>query len=416
MASLEDGALKSKRSTTSEKPAPSRATSMGKEFAYERIAQALQAEIASQVYASGRLPTELVLSVRHHVSVGTMRKALDMLVTRNIIVRKRGSGTYVHPDFSNGQEHDNSRRTHLIGYISTTQAESSIGHFFNRLMINVHQAVERSGYALAVSHIHNGQLALPIKRQRLDGLVVAGTYWGPLGRKALQAGATENSHLIEQIKATGLPVVTISNSSDAPYLHRVNVDYDKALGTAIQELMDQGHQHIALFGGPRFWPAFGQRIDAFIRQSQFRGLTCDNRNLCIYDRWVDQDFHKAATQVEQFVRSRPEITAGIVVSAAPTAVLNGIAQAGRSWPDNFSLVSFSDIQRSDIGPQEMANIMREMPLGMSSLEMPVSSMACVAVNRLVALLEGRRFAPDETEILLDMTWNPGNAIIARSAS
>lgn len=405
--------LKTKPDTISKRDDSTRvapAGGKGKQFVYSRIAEELHAEIASRMYASGRLPTELVLSVRHQVSVGTMRKALDLLVAKSIVIRKRGSGTYVNPDFNDGQEQDNSRRTHLIGYLSCTGAESSPGNFFNRLMIGVHQAVERSGYALAVSHIHRGTLPIPISRQRVDGLVVAGTYWGPGGRIARHDGLSENKRLMEQVLETGLPVVTISNPCDLPGLHRVNVNYDPALHRALSYLKEKGHRKIALFGGPAGWPAFGRRIEAFVSQCHALGLQCDESNLCIYERWADQDYAQVTRQAEAFIRSHPEMTAGIVISGLPQLIVSGIEQAGRRFPENFSLISFIDVRRQDVEPHEFSNVMQGVSTEMSTLEMPVLSMARIAVNRLVALLEGRRFATDESHILVHMDWSPGASV------
>ncbi|MBU3737697.1 MAG: GntR family transcriptional regulator [Rhodoferax sp.] len=63
---------------------------------YLRIAELLTREIAAGHYRSGeRLPAEETLAQRLGVATGTLRKGLDVLRQRGLLVRRQGSGTYV---------------------------------------------------------------------------------------------------------------------------------------------------------------------------------------------------------------------------------------------------------------------------------------------------------------------------------
>ena len=60
------------------------------------VKQALQKRIESGQYSAGKvLPSETVLAGNLHVSIGTLRRAVDELVHEHVLVRRQGKGTYV---------------------------------------------------------------------------------------------------------------------------------------------------------------------------------------------------------------------------------------------------------------------------------------------------------------------------------
>lgn len=64
---------------------------------YVRIIESLKQRLAAKEWEPGSaLPGEGSLAVEYGVSHGTMRKAVDYLVSQNLLVRLQGKGTYVH--------------------------------------------------------------------------------------------------------------------------------------------------------------------------------------------------------------------------------------------------------------------------------------------------------------------------------
>lgn len=64
---------------------------------YAQIAARLRAQIAAGEYAAGsRVPSEHELSERFRVGRPTVRQATELLVQERVLVRRRGSGTYVN--------------------------------------------------------------------------------------------------------------------------------------------------------------------------------------------------------------------------------------------------------------------------------------------------------------------------------
>jgi len=66
--------------------------------AYHRVASALRADIDEGKWTVGeRMPTEFQLATRFDVSRNTVRQALDVLHSMNLVRRQQGSGTFVAP-------------------------------------------------------------------------------------------------------------------------------------------------------------------------------------------------------------------------------------------------------------------------------------------------------------------------------
>nr|WP_319396244.1 GntR family transcriptional regulator [uncultured Desulfobacter sp.] len=86
---------------------------------YHQICEQLQSRIREGVYAPGQMiPSETELSKSYGVGRPTVRQAMDILVQRGLIQRKRGSGTFVK---------EPSPQIDLFSLAGTSQAFSTQG-------------------------------------------------------------------------------------------------------------------------------------------------------------------------------------------------------------------------------------------------------------------------------------------------
>lgn len=86
---------------------------------YEQIAEDLQGKIMSGSYKENeQLPLEKEMCESYHVSRITIKKAVDMLVMKGLVVKRRGAGTFVKSvdnnhmkDFSYGRQFEGFTKT-----------------------------------------------------------------------------------------------------------------------------------------------------------------------------------------------------------------------------------------------------------------------------------------------------------------
>ncbi|MGA1028905.1 MAG: GntR family transcriptional regulator, partial [Burkholderiaceae bacterium] len=79
--------------------------------AYRVVKDRLIQALASGHYPAGSsLPAEKQLAEEHGVSIGTLRKAVDSLVSEGILIRQQGKGTFV-------SQHDNQRLLYYYFHI-----------------------------------------------------------------------------------------------------------------------------------------------------------------------------------------------------------------------------------------------------------------------------------------------------------
>ncbi len=403
------GAISKPEHTSVAKPAR-RSGRAAESSAYVRICQSLRSAIQNNEFPAGRLPTERMLCVRHDVSIATIRRAIDLLVEEGIVMRRQGSGTYISRPAS-VRLLAGSRRTHMLCYLSGTGTESSIGNFFNRLMIAVQGQIEQAGYATVVASAKLGRVPMPVLKQKVDGVLVAGTYYArSVPGQFTLADVRANNEFIRRVVDAGIPVVTVSNPTDCQSVYRVDLDYDAAMYAALSHLQAAGHRRIAVFGGPREWPAFGQRIDAFLRQARKLGLDSGEELVVGYRTWAYLDRESAIRRVCDHVCADRSTTAGIVVSGTPSLVQKGLIEAGRRLPEDFSLISFADIPRAEVGQPIFIDPDLEINRGMATLDMPVQELARTAIDRLVAVVEGQRFEFDQQHLHVPLAFTSGISI------
>lgn len=72
---------------------------------YLAIAESLRQQIfLGKLPGATRIDTESTLARQFDVSVGTIRKAQDLLIAQGLLVKRQGNGTYVAPDANNSSE------------------------------------------------------------------------------------------------------------------------------------------------------------------------------------------------------------------------------------------------------------------------------------------------------------------------
>ena len=92
---------------------------------YKEIAQDLRDKIVNGIYkVNEQLPFEREMSINYDVSRITIRKAVDLLVAEGLIIKRRGSGTFVK-DINDDEAIEIAMKKQFLGF-STTHSDHKV--------------------------------------------------------------------------------------------------------------------------------------------------------------------------------------------------------------------------------------------------------------------------------------------------
>lgn len=166
---------------------------------YAILCTALRTQIEQGAFLSGdKLPSEKKLSEVHSCSRQTVRQALNVLEHEGLIVRRRGSGTYV-AGLRSGE-----KRTHRIGVITTYITD----YIFPFIIRGIEETASKNGYHLVFGATKNRvenekRLIRTFLADGVDGLIVEGT------KSALP---NPNLDLYREMEKLEIPVVFLNGS------------------------------------------------------------------------------------------------------------------------------------------------------------------------------------------------------------
>lgn len=234
---------------------------------YQSVAESLRHDIANGMYQDGEaLLTEAELKQKFGVSRQTVRQAIALLENDGLVLRRRGSGTYVH---HGARKHSGALN---VGVITTYITD----YIFPSIVRGVESVLTAENCIMSLSATYNRTdherlLLQRVLESQLDGLIVEGT------KTALP---NPNIALYEKLWERNIPFVFINGYY--PQLPRcVSVVTDDVAGgrMAAAYLADRGFTRI----GGMFKSDDMQghlRYQGFINEMQDRGLLVRDETVC----------------------------------------------------------------------------------------------------------------------------------------
>lgn len=200
---------------------------------HEILSKWIEENIANNTFSPGaKIPSENELSAKFSISRQTVRQAIGNLVSKGVLIREHGSGTYVNTLINNSPK----QKTNRIGVITTYLDD----YIFPSIIHGIEEVLTNSGYTLSLGITHNKtsdeeNCLLKMIEGGIDGLIIEGT------KTALP---NTNSYLYEMLTKNNIPVVFING-----YYHNYNGSYVvmddvKASENLTSLLIEKGHKHI----------------------------------------------------------------------------------------------------------------------------------------------------------------------------
>lgn len=149
---------------------------------YKQLALKLEQDVVSSLQVGELLPTEAELVSRYHVSITTVRKAVDILERRNLVLRRQGSGTFVldrklpERDVALLLEFDVSN-PHVSPFYLRFLQETRLALF--KLGISSRPYLGHVGWGLEFDELTCAEIARDMSLNRLNGIVSIGAHPHP---------------------------------------------------------------------------------------------------------------------------------------------------------------------------------------------------------------------------------------------
>lgn len=287
--------------------------------------------------ANLKLPSENVVSMRLDVSRETVRVAMSRLAREELVMKVKGSGTYINKAVALSKKRGSAAASLKIGLIlqgqdanANSELIGGIKEVLNKMDAELHIFFTDNKFA-------NERNCLEVvAHQDFDGFIVDGV------KASL---FNPNLDCYKNIFYRKIPVIFYNNYyKELKYPRVINNDY-KCARILLSMLLKAGHKHIAgifVYDNYQSSEKFRGYADA-LRKSE-PGFVDDYVKWCVSNEAHTDSFYK---EVGKFLKEIPKCTAIVCCNyMILQAVLKYVKIAGKQIPEDYSLVCF-DYSGSD---------------------------------------------------------------------
>jgi DNA-binding LacI/PurR family transcriptional regulator len=188
---------------------------------------------------------------------------------------------------------------------------------------------------------------------------------------------------VEMLKKQNIPFTMIGHAEDNTGISFVDLDFDDALGKAVDYLVESGHEHIALINQSiamlERQVGFVLRArDAFYRHLQKHGLSGS-------DSWCEPNEQAGYDTTMTLWEQDPDISAFVLMTPWPSGgIIHAIADKGLSIPEDVSIISVFSPHLAEMTTPAL-----------SSVDFPFAEMGRIGTELLIQKLEGTETAPSQ---------------------
>lgn len=306
---------------------------------YVVAAEAIQQMIRSRRLKPGsRLPSERELAELFQVAYLTVRQALHHLEQQGIIQRKHGCGTFV----ANPQE----SRIELQRRLPSVAPVWLIG--LGPDMDEEHEPVNWEPLLYRYQGIMEGgfYFGLPIRSLDLPVQPRDCAWWISQLKGAsgviLEKDALADE-IIESLQQKGIPVVATSRHGSS-VCSEVQTDTIQGAKLSTEHLLELGHRRIGLIVGDQTKPLMRMRLDGYRDALVAHGVPYEPELTVIDRRGLAVD----GAEATRALLALPDPPTAIFAASDQRAfgVLDALHAAGRSVPDDMSVVGFDDLRKA----------------------------------------------------------------------
>jgi GntR family transcriptional regulator of arabinose operon len=302
----------------------------------------LMTEIREGRFSAGnRIPSERELAERYGISRASVRESIAELINSGFLFRTVGRGTFVSQEIPNLDTPVRStQEPHNVAFVINDNIFHFVQTGYNKILAGVQEFCAEQGWRLTFKAVGegSGNPALNSLRNkgklRLDGCVVVG-------------GVRRQT--MDILHEEGIPTVLVDMliRDEATDGIAVTIDYAAGARMAIQHLYQLGHRSIGYIGFPG-----SEKYRGYWGSLEKLSIRYDPRHVEFLQLLDLQPGILAGFQAMQHMLRGGALPTSILVTNDFVAlgVLEALAVAGVSVPDQISVVGFDDLGQKTSPP------------------------------------------------------------------
>lgn len=274
-----------------------------------------------------KLPTEKELMEKFGASRETVRKALDRLVSKGLILRKPGLGTFVNSSGTN----------HLVGII----VQQITSYIFPYVVLGAEDHLFRNGYKLLLGNssedpVKERQILTEWMEAKITGLIIDPVY---------SATKRCNRDFVKSLAKEGIKIVLVHSNWNIEGVSSVTLDDGYGGEKAAEIFHSYGHKIAAVIYKSIHLPGL-LRAQGFLRKCE------ELRFAKIYDKAFNvSEFTSAPMQIAYELLNLPKQIRPTAVfcynDATALQVYLVAKRLGFKIPEDLSVIGFDDAPIGD---------------------------------------------------------------------
>jgi LacI family transcriptional regulator len=236
---------------------------------------------------------------------------------------------------------------------------------FPPMVRGAEQVLSGAGYTLVLTDTDNDAAAErrqveQLRARGVDGFIIATARW--------------DDPLLAEVAADHLPAVLVNRNTASARLPYIGADERTGIALAVDHLVALGHRRIAYLAGPQDTSTGRERAAAFRQAVRGHGLPTGRNQVRACTAYTEAAGAVAARALLASGREYTAVLAGNDLIAF--GVLDELAKARISCPDQMSLIGFNDLPLVD-----------KLTPPLTTVRLPLADMGSTAARVLLTEIE-----------------------------
>lgn len=276
----------------------------------------------------------------------------------------------------------------VINHVVTSENKNFMEDPFHSIFIgSIESRLRENGYYLMLRTVKTSDdLNFFLRNWNLDGLILNGVY---------------EDDFFDILTNINIPIVLIDSYVSNSNICNVGLEDFNGGYLATKYLIDHGHKNIA-FASPfiKYTGVVSERFDGYKKALKEANIQL-NADI-IFEQELDTD---TTISLGESLAKRDDITAIFATADILAAgIMTGIKKAGKSVPEDISIIGFDDINLCNLISPNLTTIHQDAPLKGE-----------LAVNYIIDKLEGKTISNKETILPVKIVERESVATIKSSS-